>query len=137
MLLFDLDETLIVEEPAAIASFEVTARRAAASHDLAPDVLAISARAHARELWRAAPMHAYCSRVGISSWEGLWCRFEGSEPDLQALRAWSPTYPVRHGASHLVDQGISDPSLAGELGEYFVSERRARHSVFARFSAGA
>lgn len=50
VLLFDLDETLMVEEPAAAAAFLATAQRAAAIYDLDADILAIAARARAREL---------------------------------------------------------------------------------------
>jgi putative hydrolase of the HAD superfamily len=92
--------------------------------------LAIGARARARELWYAAPTHAFCLRVGISSWEGLWCRFEGEEPDVRRLRAWSPTYRREAWRLALADQGIEDASSAEELGDRFVVERRARYEVF-------
>ena len=92
MLLFDLDETLVVEEPAAVAAFEATAQVAATHHDVDVPALAVAARSRARELWRAAPTHPYCLRIGISSWEGLWCRFEADNADARRLRDWSPTY---------------------------------------------
>jgi putative hydrolase of the HAD superfamily len=132
VLLFDLDETLMVEEPAAAAAFSATAQLAAHSYDaIDPAKLASDARSRARELWYAAPTHDYCMRVGISSWEGLWCRFEGNGPDERALREWSPAY--RHAAWQLAlaDQEVDDPGLAGRLGERFGMERRARHEVFA------
>lgn len=131
VLLFDLDETLMVEEPAAAASFDATAQFAAAHHsEIDPARLAIGARSRARELWYAAPTHDYCMRVGISSWEGLWCRFEGEGPDERSLRAWSPTY--RHDAWRLAlaDQGVDDPQLVEELAKRFGEERRGRHGVF-------
>jgi putative hydrolase of the HAD superfamily len=129
-LLFDLDETLVVEEPAAVAAFEATARWGAARRDLDVASLAIAARSRARQLWRAAPTYDYCLRVGISSWEGLWCRFEGDEPDAHALRAWSPTYRREAWRLALADQGVDDADLAAELGERFGTERRARHEAF-------
>jgi putative hydrolase of the HAD superfamily len=131
-LLFDLDETLMVEEPAAVAAFGATAQLAAHSYDtIDPGKLASEARSQARELWYAAPTHDYCMRVGISSWEGLWCRFEGDGPDEKALREWSSTYRHEAWGHALADQGIDDPGLAGKLGERFGVERRARHEVFA------
>lgn len=69
--------------------------------------------------------------MGISSWEGLWCRFEGDGPDECALRDWSPTYRQEAWSLALADQGVEDNSLAGELGGLFGVERRARHEVFA------
>jgi putative hydrolase of the HAD superfamily len=128
-VLFDLDETLVLDEPAAVAAFEATARAAADHVDAAR--LAVGARARARELWRAAPNHPYCRRIGMSSWEGLWCRFEGEGDDLRALRRWAPEYRREAWRRALADQGVDDVALAEELGERFGIERRARHEVFA------
>lgn len=89
--MFDLDETLVVEEPAAVTAFEATAQLAASRYDVDAEPLAVAARARARELWYATPVHPYCLRVGISSSEGLWCRFEGDETNARWLREWSPT----------------------------------------------
>lgn len=130
-LLFDLDETLMVEEPAAVAAFTATAQFAATRYELDSELLASGARTRARELWYAAPTHGYCKRVGISSWEGLWCRFDGDGADLGALREWSPTYRRESWRLALADQGVDDPALAAELAERFGEERRARHEVFA------
>jgi putative hydrolase of the HAD superfamily len=126
-VLLDLDETLVLEEPAAVAAFEATARTA-------PGVdaarLAVDARGWARTLWYAAPTHPYCKRIGISSWEGLWCRFEGEAQDVCALRAWAPEYRRVAWARALAEQDVDDPRLAEELGERFGAERRARHHTF-------
>jgi phosphoserine phosphatase len=130
-LLFDLDDTLMVEEQAAAAAFAATAQVAAARHEVDAAKLAVSARSRAREQWYAGASHDYCMRVGISSWEGLWCRFEGDAPDVRALREWSPTYRRESWGLALTDQGVDDPALAAELAERFGEERRARHEVFA------
>jgi hypothetical protein len=50
VLLFDLDETLMVEEPAAVAAFRATAMRAGAIYEVDVDALAVAARGRAREL---------------------------------------------------------------------------------------
>ncbi len=92
--------------------------------------LATGARRRARELWYSIPEHPYCMRVGISSWEGLWCRFEGERPEVRALRAWAPTYRREAWRLALIDQGIRDDQLADELGECFGAERRSRHELF-------
>jgi putative hydrolase of the HAD superfamily len=130
-LLFDLDDTLVVEEPAAAASFAATARVAGPRHRVNVEKLALAARERARELWYATPAHPYCKRVGISSWEGLWCRFEGDDPDVTWLREWTPRYRREAWNLALAEQGVHDPMLAEELGERFGIERRARHSRFA------
>ncbi|HEY6476290.1 MAG TPA: hypothetical protein VI456_06880, partial [Polyangia bacterium] len=129
-LLFDLDETLMADESAAVAAFEATARSAAARADVDVAGMAIAARGRAREVWHAAPTHAYCRRVGIASWEGLWCRFEGDGPETRALHEWSGTYRREAWRLALADQGVRDAELAAELAQRFGAERRARHEVF-------
>jgi len=130
VLLFDLDETLMVEWPAAVAAFEATASYAAHRYEVDVAALATAARDRAGELWRAAPTYEYCRRVGISSWEGLWCRYAGDGAQTCRLREWSPTYRREAWRLALAEQGIDDPGLAEELGEVFPAERRARHEVF-------
>lgn len=135
-LLFDLDDTLVVEEPAAVASFRATASFAAERHaGLDAPLLAAAAREHARVLWYAEPTHEYGRRIGISSWEGLWCRFEGDGAELQALRAFSPSYRREAWRLALADQGVEDADLAEELGELFAAERRRRHEAVAGAAA--
>jgi putative hydrolase of the HAD superfamily len=135
-LLFDLDDTLAVEEPAARASFEATANFAAERHGgLDASLLATAARERARELWYAAPTHEYGRRIGISSWEALWCRFEGDGSELRALREWSPAYRREAWRLALADQGIEDPGFAEQLGNRLVEERRGRHEPFADAAA--
>jgi putative hydrolase of the HAD superfamily len=130
-LLVDLDDTLVVEEGAAVAAFIATARVTTKQHELDAAALAIGARARARELWRGAPTFPFCERIGISSWEGLWCHFDGDGEDLHALRGWAPEYRRQAWRRALLDQGIEDDGLAGELGERFGVERRARFETFA------
>ena len=129
-MLFDLDDTLVMEERAAAASFAATAQAARERYELDAGRLATAARVCARELWYAAPTHAYCLRVGISSWEGLWCRFEGGEANTRWLRAWSPTYRRDVWSGALAAQGIHDRQLAQELAERYGEERRRRHDPF-------
>jgi putative hydrolase of the HAD superfamily len=126
-LLFDLDDTLVPEEPSAVAAFQATARTVPG---IDAERLAADARAHARALWYAAPTHPYCKRIGISSWEGLWCRFEGDDATLRALRDWAPDYRREAWSRALADQGVDDRALAQELGERFGVERRALRAPF-------
>lgn len=128
-VLFDLDDTLVVEEPAAQAAFDATAAHAATRHPLDPRRLAQDARACARELWYAGPHHPAAERIAISSWEGLWCRFAGQDPHMRALREWAPGYRAAAWDAALRRQRVDDPLLAGDLGERFGAERRGRHEL--------
>jgi putative hydrolase of the HAD superfamily len=129
-ILFDLDDTLIEEERAAAASFAATGLAAAGRRALDGDRLGRAARRHAKALWLENPVHPFCREIGISSWEGLWCRFEGSGEELGFLREWSPTYRLASWHRALLEQDVDDPTLAVELGERFGRERRSRHVVF-------
>jgi putative hydrolase of the HAD superfamily len=129
-LLLDLDDTLIVEEPAAVATFAATAAVAAERHPLDPHQLALDARACARELWRGADVCTFGRRIGISSWEALWCRYEGDAAELRAMREWAPSFRRDAWRNALERQGVADDELAIELGERFGEERRARHETF-------
>jgi phosphoserine phosphatase len=129
-ILFDLDETLIVDEPAAHAAFLATAAVAGSRHDIDVAALAAGARERARELWHAAPTHPYCKRIGMSSWEGLWCRFDGEQAEVRAMRDWSMSYRREAWGLALSDRGVRDDELAAQLGERFGMERRLRHEAF-------
>jgi putative hydrolase of the HAD superfamily len=131
-ILFDLDDTLIVERPAADAAFLATAEIAAARHALDPAALAQSALARARAAWRAGPAYAYGEgTIGMSSWEALWCRWEGESAELRRCREWAAGYRTEAWTIALADHGVDDPALAEELGRRFGEERRLRHEAFA------
>ena len=129
-LLFDLDQTLTEEERPVLAALRATAAEAEAHLGIEAGALAASVPQRARELWRAGAFHTYCLGLGISSWEGLWCRFEGDAPELAALRAWVPGYRLAVWAAALATFGIQDERLARDLAERYGRERRARHAVF-------
>ena len=129
-ILFDLDDTLVVEGASADAAFLATCERAHEKHGIDPEALHQSVRYHARELWRASATITYCRAIGISSWEGLWARFLGNDPNLKSLRTWAPAYRRKAWFRALADHGVSDLSFAEQLAVIFLSERRVRHIVF-------
>jgi putative hydrolase of the HAD superfamily len=130
-VLFDLDETLVVDEDSATAAFLATCELARARHGTDPAALHQAVRQRAGELWRASPTINYCRALGISSWEGLWSAFPGETPELDRLRAWAPTYRREAWARALADCGIVEPTLAQALAATFLlHERPARHAVY-------
>ena len=135
-ILFDLDDTLVVEGAAADAAFLATCERAHEKHGINPEALHQSVRYHARELWRASTTITYCRAIGISSWEGLWARFLGSDPNLKRLRTWAPTYRREAWFRALTDHDVNDLSFAEQLSDIFPSERREQHLVFSDVEDG-
>ena len=125
-VLFDLDETLIVEEGAVTGAMEATAARVPAHHGVDPAALAKAVRATARSLWRAHPLVPWLHRIGISSWEGLCGAFEGPGEELAALRAYVPGYRVEVWNTALAQQGVRDEPLARTLAAHYVGEHGSR-----------
>jgi putative hydrolase of the HAD superfamily len=129
-VLFDLDDTLVVEQAAAEAAFRATCAVASERHGVDTDVLHQAIRHRARELWQVSPTHPYCRTIGISSWEGLWARFTGDDPNLRALGTWTPVYRREAWSRALADQGVADKGFGELLAATFIQERRARHRLY-------
>lgn len=130
-LIFDLDDTLVVEKAAAADAFMATCKLAAQRYDLDPQALHATVRETCRELWHHhCPARTYAIEIGISSWEALWSRFEGDNENLVALRAWAPDYRHDSWRHALERHGIKDRDLAHELAETYPVHRRQRHVVY-------
>jgi putative hydrolase of the HAD superfamily len=76
-VLFDLDETLILDEPVSQHAFAVVATLATADLEAAV-ALAEAAEASAKALWAQLPaaLLAYASQIGHSALEGLWADYD-------------------------------------------------------------
>lgn len=129
-LVFDLDDTLMVEEGSAEAAFVAAGEPARERYGIDPRALHLTLRRACRELWYAFPEHPYCKRVGISSWEGMWAEFTGPGPELERLRSWAPAYRFESWRAALCRHGVDDPALAGEMAEAFPRLRRRLHVVY-------
>ncbi len=129
-ILFDLDDTLLVEEASVDEAFLATCEHARERYDIDPEELHQSIRRHARELWHAFPTITYCQSAGISSWEGLWARFLGDYPNMKTLRKWAPTYRREAWTRALANYGVHDSSLVEHLSATFREERNSRHVLF-------
>lgn len=130
VVLFDLDETLMVEEASVDAALQATGEGICERYGIDPKGFAQAVRRHARELWRALPTAEYGQAMGIASWEGLSASFDGDDPNLKTLRRLIPDYRLKAWAQALADYGLHDSSLSRDLAEKFVTERRKRHVLF-------
>lgn len=129
-LIFDMDDTLIVEETSAEAAFLQTCELARVRHGIEPRELHATVRRTCRRLWHAVPVRPYCVEIGISSWEALWARFEGPGEPLGILREWAPTYRRDSWHEALRQHGIDDIGFALELAETFGLNRRRLHIIY-------
>lgn len=124
-ILFDLDETLILDEPVSHQAF-LAAASLAAPHRDDPGTLATEAGAIARRLWAEGPAYAYCQRIGHSAWEGLWAWYDrGEHPQLNTLKAWAPGYRLAVWQQALAAHGVTDAALAHAAVERFAVARRS------------
>jgi len=131
VLIFDLDDTLVVEKAAAAAALVATSEIAARRCGVDPQALHATVRETCRELWHHhCPARAYVVDIGISSWEALWSRFEGDNEHLAALRAWASDYRRNSWYDALQAHGVDDRDLAEELAQTYPALRRQRHIVY-------
>ena len=125
-VVFDLDDTLIVEEPVARGSLRTAARLLpGVDAGLVEEVVL----ACARRVWRGGPQHGLCRELGIGSWEALWATFEGCHPRLAGVREWIPSYHRETWCAALAGLGVDDPALAPAMAEAYVEAQRVGHHL--------
>lgn len=130
VVLFDLDDTLVIDQSSAETAFLVTCEVASKTFGCDPNQLTQTIWDSAHSLWYKAPTIKYCLSVGIRSWEGLWSHFSGDDPNLQYLSNWCPEYRRQSWFQALSKFGIEDMEFAQHLGDTLMKERRSRHFLF-------
>jgi len=129
-ILFDLDETLVLEEESVKDAFLVALEPARARYGIDPEELHATVRRCAREIWHSSPMRPWCLQIGVSSWEGLTALFVGGSPEIVALRKWAPEYRAAAWRRSLAAHGIEDNAFVEELARRYIAERDQRHVPF-------
>jgi putative hydrolase of the HAD superfamily len=135
-VIFDLDDTLIVEEATARASLaEAIALAGVPSSDgtstAGPEGSAVGiALECARRHWYRSPYADDCRRLGIASWEGLWASFEGCHPSLDGLEQWTSVY--RQAAWEDILRALgADVGRASDVAAGYVAAQRRGHPPIA------
>lgn len=124
-VLFDLDDTLIIDESVSSETFSKVSEIAATKLGASASEFKRSAKAHAKRLWAESPANPYCRRIGISAFECLWGNFSGDSSDLTQLRNWALSYRTAVFDAALRDQQLEpDESSAADLAEAFYDHRR-------------
>jgi HAD superfamily hydrolase (TIGR01549 family) len=127
-ILFDLDETLILDEPVVRNAFVYTAKSVTRDPQTA-HALAESAAKHTVRLWATLPAPAleYAKRIGHSAFEGLWAVYN---PEIEAEALLDQHMgDVRHQIWHeaLLETGLSgDP----EALSWRWADLRARYPLY-------
>lgn len=129
-IIFDMDETVVVDDAATDEAMLATCEQAAPQYGVDADALAQAVLRQARDLWWASPIHGYGTALGISSREVLWGHFLGDDANLSALRAWLVSFRMQAWSKALIGLGVAKPTGIEGWVERFPQERRARHRVF-------
>lgn len=127
-VLFDLDDTLIVEWKSAEESFIETIGQI--DHKIDIDEFIKTIRGQAKELWYKLPTIDFCLKIGISSWEALWAEFDGNDNHYKILRDLSPNYRFETWNQTLIKFNINNPDIANKLSLEFKKIRDTKHKLF-------
>jgi FMN phosphatase YigB (HAD superfamily) len=130
VILFDLDDTLVIEYESAHQSIIATSEYVKNEYRVCPEQLCNKLKQKARELWHELPTYEYCLKIGISSWEGLWAKFLGDHEQIKQLNRLSGNYQIKSWHSALLSFGIDNMPLAEELSHRLHIERRKRHILY-------
>lgn len=125
-----MDDTLVQEKATVASVFLGTCRLATDRYGIPAEELQATIRETCRSIWQNSPAREYCLRIGISSWEGLWGKFDGNDENLKILKQWAPTYRIESWHKSLLQHKIDDKNFATELADAFQATRRKHHNVF-------
>lgn len=128
-LLFDLDNTLLMEDEATFSSVRRACELARDRAGVDTGALHAATLRVAEQLWRAAPIYAYAEEMGMWWGEGLWGEFRGDAPGLRSLRAFVPGFRRDVWRGALAAVAVPDDSLAAEIDAAYVAARRAHQPV--------
>ena len=132
-ILFDLDDTLLVDEAVSYEALEEVARQAKEKFHIDPNLFVSNAVAIAQALWQVEKCYPFCRSIGISAFEGLWGNFLGDSKELTRLRKCSQRYreQVFLIALHAQRSRISNSKIvARSLAQQFSLIRRQQQRLF-------
>ena len=125
-VVFDLDDTLIVEESYAMASLREALACLPGIDPVASERTALEA---VRSVWTKGDDYQRCVALGFASWEGLWSTFEGNHDAVAGLIDWAPTYRREAWRAVGTVVGIDDPALLAAAAQRFEDAQRRGHPV--------
>lgn len=128
-MLFDLDNTLLLEDEVTERAFRTAARFVCEQRQLDARALADAAQEEAERLWRASPTFARADAIGISQGEAMWGDFSGAGEGLEDLQEFSLRFRQEVWSVAVARCGVVDPRLAALAAQAFIDARRAGQLV--------
>ena len=126
-ILFDLDNTLLLEDDATEDALRRTSELAARRTGGAAGSIHAAAREAAESLFAASPHFAYSEAMGIWWGEALWGDFAGDGEEIAALRAFVPGF--RHAVWRRALRGVDGDALVDDVAAAFRDIRRALRPI--------
>ncbi|HEY6957343.1 MAG TPA: HAD family hydrolase [Candidatus Limnocylindria bacterium] len=128
-VLFDLDNTLILEDESTLAAVRAAAALAHARARVDADAVANAAIETAERLWKTSSAFAHGEVFGIWWGEALWGAFAGDSPAAKTMRAFVPGFRAAVWRGALVAAGASDDALADDLSHEYIRVRRSGETI--------
>src|SRR5438874_2718275 len=128
-ILFDLDNTLLLEDEATEEALRRTSEHAAVRTGAVGGPIHAAAREAAASLFAASPVFAYAEAMGIWWGEALWGGFAGDRTELAALRAFVPGFRREVWRRALLSVAVDDAALIEDLAATFGAVRRALRPI--------
>lgn len=122
-IVFDLDDTLVVDEAVTAEAFH-SAAQLAATFGAQVDPFFHDSIAFSHSLWERARLMEFCRRIGISARECLWGNFDATNPSERELAEWALEYRIDVFDRALREQMIENPDAASQISERFAASRR-------------
>jgi putative hydrolase of the HAD superfamily len=124
-VLFDLDDTLIVEASFAKESLRESVKPISGNRK--GDEVETIVLDSIRSVWYAGPYYPVCLELGIASWEGLWATFQGGHPMLDGLRDWAPSFRTEAWSAVAAAFWHRDADVEAEMERIFCDRQRGGH----------
>ena len=128
-VLFDLDNTLLLEDESTEGALRQTCAAIAERTGADLEILAAAAREGADEVFRASSVFAYADAMGIWWGEALWGEFAGDTAGLREMRAFVPEFRRRVWGRALAAAGNAEDNLVEAAINAFRSARRRNQLV--------
>lgn len=132
-LIFDLDDTLLVDEAVSHETLHEVLAPVATNNHVSIDILVKTALEVSRQLWKESPCYPFCRSIGISALECLWGHFFGKAAELQALRTWALSFRTAVFEKTLLPYESDKTklqALSEKLAHDFAALRRAHQRFF-------
>ena len=124
-VVFDLDNTLILEDASTAAAIRVAAERCG----LDGERVATAVGETADRLWKVSPVIDWADTFGIWWGEALWGDFSGDDPGARAMRAFAGGFRADVWRGAIVRLGRQDGGLADRLSAAYLAARRAGETI--------